>query len=151
MDVSRPYETTDIDGVDLSFFREHGYQILRGIFDPSVAGDVRSFLETELEASVIMLRDVLQLDEIRNLGGVAEELIADGRFSELDFDIQQLLSGHFALKTRLSDRLWTISRQPRIRALLATLFHDDRLFMHMPPAARWVLPGYSQSSVPAHQ
>lgn len=135
----------------MTFFREQGYQVLRGLIDPAVVGEVREFLESELSASVRMIRRALDVDETVDVATVARQAVENGRFRELDFETQQLLSGHFALNTRLSNRLWPISRQPGVRAVLAAVFQDDRLFMHMPPAARWVLPGYGQSGVPAHQ
>jgi hypothetical protein len=139
-------------GIDVTFFREEGYQVLRGLVDPVVVAQVREFLEAELSASAGMVRRALGVDdEGADLATVAKQAVESGRFDELEFETQQLLSGHFALNTRLSDRLWPIASQPGVRSVLEAIFEDNRLFMHMPPAARWVLPGYRQSGVPAHQ
>jgi hypothetical protein len=136
---------------DTSFFRRQGYQVVRGLIDPQVVAGVREFLDGELAASISMIRRALDVDPGADVATLAREAVERGQFATLDFETQQLLSGHFALNTRLSDRLWAISRQPGVRTLLTELFQDPQLFMHMPPAARWVLPGYGQSGVPAHQ
>lgn len=60
-------------------------------------------------------------------------------------------SGHFDLDTRLDPRLWTIPRLPALQALLHDILDSESLFMHMPPAARCVLPGNLAAGVPAHQ
>lgn len=60
-------------------------------------------------------------------------------------------SGHFDLDTRLDPRLWAIPRLPRLQALLREVLDSHTLFLHMPPAARFVLPGNLEAGVPPHQ
>ena len=64
---------------------------------------------------------------------------------------RHVLLGHFPLPVRLSEALWqiplTLAEQPLLRALIGA----TKLFVHMPPTARFVLPGNVKAAVPAHQ
>lgn len=60
-------------------------------------------------------------------------------------------SGHFDLNTRLDPRLWAIPRLPALQALLREVLDSGALFLHLPPAARFVLPGNLEAGVPPHQ
>lgn len=59
--------------------------------------------------------------------------------------------GQFPLETRLSEHLWDIPKEPRLRAIIEDALGSDHLFMHMPPMARKVEPENLLASVPAHQ
>jgi len=72
-------------------------------------------------------------------------------FADLSADLRQILVGHFQLKTRLDPMLWAIPRSPRVKALLAQLYPEQSVHMHMPPTARFVLPENRWAGVPAHQ
>jgi hypothetical protein len=134
----------------VTFFRAHGYQFLRGLIDPAVIGRIREFLEVEAASCAGALRRALGVDDGADLAAAARRAV-ETQFGQFAFETQQLLSGHFALQTRLSECLWPVATEPAVRSVLKAILRDDRLFMHMPPAARWVLPGYRQSGVPAHQ
>jgi ectoine hydroxylase-related dioxygenase (phytanoyl-CoA dioxygenase family) len=64
---------------------------------------------------------------------------------------RQVLRGHFPLSVRLGEALWRVplhlADQPFLYDFLAT----RRLFMHMPPTARFVLAGNVEAAVPPHQ
>ena len=61
------------------------------------------------------------------------------------------MSGHFPLEVRLAQDFWAIPREPRVRKLIEAIFRSDELYMHVPPTARFIIPGNKQGAVPAHQ
>lgn len=64
---------------------------------------------------------------------------------------RHVLLGHFPLPVRLSEALWQIPLALAQQPLLYALLGATRLFVHMPPTARFVLPGNVKAAVPAHQ
>lgn len=60
--------------------------------------------------------------------------------------------GQFASSVRLDDRLLEIPRFVNAQPLLFEMFPDTKkLFMHMPPMARFVMPGHDAALWPMHQ
>lgn len=137
--------------MEVNFFLEEGHQVFTNVVDLDAISDVLAFLQDEQRVSEKMIRAALEIPEEADFNTVIADLIAKGNFQQFDHEMQQLFAGHFALKSRLSQRLWAIPQQPKVRAILEAVLQDNHLFMHMPPAARWVLPGYRHSAVPAHQ
>lgn len=137
--------------MDLSPFREHGYQVARGLLDPAVVAEVGRFLAGEAEAATAAMAASLGCAGREQ---VVEAIDRESRrpdFESIAPDLRMTMSGHFPLQARLSPRLWALPRLPAVRAMLEALFNDTRLFMHMPPVARFVLPGNRHAGVPAHQ
>jgi phytanoyl-CoA dioxygenase PhyH len=64
---------------------------------------------------------------------------------------RHVLLGHFPLPVRLDEALWQIPLALAERPLLYELLGAGKLFVHMPPTARFVLPGNAKAAVPAHQ
>ena len=64
---------------------------------------------------------------------------------------RHVLLGHFPLPVRLSQALWQIPIALAERPLLRALLETAKLFVHMPPTARFVLPGNVTAAVPPHQ
>jgi Phytanoyl-CoA dioxygenase (PhyH) len=64
---------------------------------------------------------------------------------------RHVLLGHFPLSVRLSEALWQIPLALADQPLLYALLGVRSLFVHMPPTARFVLPGNVKAAVPAHQ
>jgi Phytanoyl-CoA dioxygenase (PhyH) len=64
---------------------------------------------------------------------------------------RHVLLGHFPLPVRLSEALWQIPLALATQPLLYALLGATKLFVHMPPTARFVLPGNVKAAVPAHQ
>ncbi len=131
-------------------FRRNGYLIVRGILDTAVLTDVRRFLESRISREV-----ALACEEIgcRNPADFVSYIgkQADTSGEGLSKGTRDTLSGHFSLKTRLSQELWRVPRSPLLKRLLQDVLTAKRLYMHMPPTARFVLPGNLYAGVPAHQ
>jgi hypothetical protein len=64
---------------------------------------------------------------------------------------RHVLLGHFPLSVRLDEALWRIPLALAEQPFLYELLSARKLFVHMPPTARFVLPGNEKAAVPAHQ
>ncbi len=137
--------------MDLNFFHQHGYQILRDVIDPEVATAVRDFLIESYDQALSRLKEELGARDLAELVANIDEESKRPDFATIPHDFRLLMSGHYPLETRLSRQLWQLPRQPRLRRVLEAVFSDQRLFMHMPPMARFILPGNRHAGVPAHQ
>lgn len=136
---------------NLAPLREQGFQVFREILEPEAIAGVREFLEAEESLAEEDVRKRLGIPSEENLQDYVENCIASGQYAALEFEYRQFLVGHFPLKTRLSQKLWSIPRSLGLRTVLRSWFEDEHLFMHMPPTARWVRPHYRFAAVPAHQ
>lgn len=131
--------------------RDDGYQVLRGILCPDALELLRGFLERSIDRSLARTAGETGIGDRHGLTARIAEVTAPDRFAAYSREAQQILSGHFDLETRLDPQLWVVPRQEALRALLRRLLGSDTLFAHLPPAARFVLPGNRQAGVPAHQ
>ena len=138
-------------GVDISGLKRDGYQILRGVLSPGVAGAVQAFLQESLaQAFAAMAPWDIHADDPDN-GRKVAAVLADARPGDLPEAAQSIMLGHFPLATRLSERLWAIPRDAGLRAVLDAAFGGRPIFMHMPPTARFILPNNFGAAVPPHQ
>ncbi len=138
-------------GVSLSQFNEAGYQIVPDVIEDEVIGVIRRFLESAAGRALEEIRTVIPFATTDELMAKVDELYRSGEIEALDPEIVKLLSGHLPLDSRLDPTLWAVARSAGVRGLLAQLFPGQPLHMHMPPAARYVLPGNRHAMVPAHQ
>lgn len=138
---------------DTKHFQEHGYQVFKDVLDPLAMEGVRRFLEGQVEQQVTQacaeIGCASQAEIVSYIGAIADT--GEQAIDRLSKATKDTLSGHFSLEARLSPALWEIPRQPRLRELLEALLGHGDLFMHMPPTARFVLPGNGHAGVPAHQ
>jgi hypothetical protein len=133
-----------------ALFRAEGLVCLSGALPEEVFRPVADFLTDAIDGASalfanygIALRDPRAGDEVeRLLGADATDVSPADR---------HVLLGHFPLAVRLSEALWGIplhlAKQPFLYEILGT----RKLYVHMPPAARFVLSGNTKAAVPAHQ
>lgn len=134
----------------LETFRERDYVVVRGFYPLGLVEGYRAHLETALERDVWPLFKELGFDPADpSLGRrVGERLLQDESLSP---EVRQVLLGHFPLAVRLSEAIKPIAAHLGGSALLRSLLGSEGLFMHMPPMARFVPPGYGPAAVPPHQ
>jgi ectoine hydroxylase-related dioxygenase (phytanoyl-CoA dioxygenase family) len=60
------------------------------------------------------------------------------------------MTGHFPLDIRLSPELWRVPKLATVKHLLKDIL-GAQLYMHLPPTARFVLPGNNRAAVPPHR
>jgi hypothetical protein len=135
---------------DRTAFVNEGYAVVRDVLPVDVVAEMGAFLAAEEVSAVALLREYLQLSAADDLCAAAEAMLQrDDR--SLPKGVRDVAMGHHLLTTRLSERLWTVTRIEAFRALVETLVGSEHPFMHLPPASRFVLPGSRTAAVPAHQ
>jgi hypothetical protein len=146
------YTAVDMNVValDPAAFARDGYAVVRDVLPVPVVNEIGAFLAESEPAAVSLLREHLKLGPNEDLCAATEALLLndDGTLTK---ELRDVAMGHYPLATRLSDRLWTVTRVAALRTLIQTLLEDEHVFMHLPPASRFVLPGSRTAGVPAHQ
>lgn len=132
-------------------FLSEGYQIVENAIAAETVATVAAFLEQQLPTALETIRTAFPFADVPDLVRRIADGVADGTLPTGDHTLDQLLSGHFPLDTRLSECLWEVPRSAGLKALLQQIFPGQSLRMHMPPAARFVLPGNLNAGVPRHQ
>lgn len=131
-------------------FAGEGIVAIRDILPPSVYGPTVDYLTAALEEVSALLARYGIAPGAADCGRQVERLL-DGNGASVPAEDRQILRGHFPLSVRLGEALWRIplhlADQPFLYEFLAT----SRLFMHMPPTARFVLAGNVEAAVPPHQ
>ncbi len=135
---------------DIKDFSEQGFAVVRGVLDKRVAREAREFLESRISPEIALAcKEIGCPDPAQFVSYIGKQ--AESAGAGLSKSTRDTLSGHFSLETRLSKDLWSIPRDAGLRALLEQTLRSRSLFMHMPPTARFVLPGNVYAGVPAHQ
>jgi hypothetical protein len=139
-----------ISNIDVEFYKHHGYLVLEGVVPQATIVRLRHFLEGHVEKSLKeAFAEIGEAD--LDIPSLVNRLGERGKLDHLSASTKRILSGHFPLDVRLSQELWEVPRGEMFRSMLQTLVDSDKLYMHMPPAARFVLPGNIHAGVPAHQ
>jgi hypothetical protein len=138
------------DDFDPTFFWENGFQIIRSVIPREITGPIFKFLHNSVENSLDSINEEL------NEAGLNSLIDNLQFFRKLNFDdfspkCQHILSGHFPLDVRLSDKLIAIARCKSLQNILRKVLDSQELFLHMPPAARFILPNNTKAGVPVHQ
>ncbi|MCA6285875.1 phytanoyl-CoA dioxygenase family protein [Phenylobacterium sp.] len=138
---------------DCDKFLVDGYQVFENIVPMKVIQEVRSFLSDKinetLEPAKREIGSALDSDVVQVIGDIAAG--RRGGVGSLSKSTRDALSGHFSLEARLSQILWKVPYSEKFQSILRTLLASDDLYMHMPPTARYVLPGNIHAGVPPHQ
>jgi len=139
--------------VDVSNFRKHGFQVMKSVVPLGTIESVRKFLEEAVSGSIGPAKDEIGCKSDADLIGYIGDVASgnQGGVGRLTKATRDTLSGHFGLETRLSRKLWDIPLSPAFRETASALLDSKELFLHMPPTARFVLPGNIHAGVPPHQ
>lgn len=139
--------------VDVTHFRECGFQVFESVVPRAVIESVRKFLEEAVARTIAPAKDEIGCHSDAELVRFIGEIVARGQggVDRLTKPTRDALSGHFALETRLSRKLWEIPLSPGFQAAAKAMLGSGRLLMHMPPTGRYVLPGNVYAAVPPHQ
>jgi hypothetical protein len=147
---------------DLSVQADQGLGPAKQIFDTEGILIVKALLSARIVETVAgFLRGSLaQVDEaLRRYGLALDQPDAAARLTALmercpdhiaERDKHMFL-GHFPLEVRLAEPLRAIPRFLNSHPLLFELLSTRKLYAHMPPTARYVLPHCALARVPLHQ
>lgn len=137
--------------VSIDDFRAKGYQIFRDVVASDRVSTVKSYLQQQEFAAIRTLEPLGIRAKQPHLGSDVAKLLASSNADKIDRDLRATMTGHFPLNVRLSEVLWAIPKDPHVQELLRSILDAAILHMHMPPTARFVLPGNNAAGVPAHQ
>jgi len=142
-----------METISISKFVTDGYQVFENVVPPDVILEVRNFLSQQiaetLEPAKCDFGCSLDSDVVQVIGDIVAGRC--GGVESLSKATKDALSGHFSLETRLSQILWKVPYSEKFQAILKALLASDELYMHLPPTARFVLPGNVHAGVPPHQ
>lgn len=137
--------------IDLSRFHSTGYQIVEGILPENRIGGIRSLLENEIEEVLRRLSCHGITGSLREVVAAIDRFVSETPTAAMEFEFSTLLSGHFPLHVRLSQVLWAVPLFDRVQELARTALRSRKIYLHMPPVARFVFPENTHAAVPAHQ
>jgi hypothetical protein len=135
----------------ISQFHEQGYGLFRGVIPPQVVTKIHRTLASEVDRILASLSEIGVEPDVMTAARDIRALLSSPRAQELDQTTRNLMTGHFPTALRLQEIFWDIARTPVLQDILKAALQSDRLYMHMPPMARYVLPNNSEAGVPAHQ
>ena len=131
-------------------FEREGILIAKNLLSADVVRTVADFLRdavTEIDKTVRPYGFSLQdADAPERLTALMDD--PQARIAEHD---RHMFLGHFPLEVRLAEPLRAIPKFLNSHPLLFDLLSTERLYAHMPPTARYVLPRCSLARVPLHQ
>jgi Phytanoyl-CoA dioxygenase (PhyH) len=130
-------------------FRGEGVIVIKQAVPTAVCRATHDYLSIALgETAGLFARYGIAIDA-PDSGAQVARLLDDP--ATVPAEDRHVLLGHFPLPVRLDQALWQIPLALAAQPLLRTLLGATKLFVHMPPTARFVLPGNVNAAVPAHQ
>ncbi len=135
----------------MSQFREKGYQIFHNVIPSELVDTLHRLLASEVAGILARLSQIGVKPDIATAAHDIGMWLGSPRANQLDQETRVLMTGHFPTELRLSKIFWDIPRTPALQDILKTALGSDRLRMHMPPMARYILPNNLEAGVPAHQ
>jgi hypothetical protein len=130
-------------------FRDEGIVVIKQALPAEACRATRDYLSAALDRMAdLFARHGIALDAPACGKQVARLLDAPTAVPPED---RHVLLGHFPLPVRLNEALWQIPLELAAQPFLYELLGVTKLFVHMPPTARFVLPGNVKAAVPAHQ
>ncbi len=130
-------------------FREQGVIAVTQILPLAVTERVIAFLRDAIKDMASVFSNYGIDLNAPTAGRQVQELI--DRDEKIPPEHRHILLGHFPLSVRLDKAIWEIPQTLAQQPLLYEILETRKLFVHMPPAARFVLPGNMGAAVPAHQ
>lgn len=138
--------------MDLSFYKKHGYQVLKSLFSKEDIDTIRNFLIKEKDNTLNLIGKAIPFKDTSGLITKIQEYYEDEKaFEALDPSIKSMLCGHFSLEARLSPILHLVPKTKGVQEIFRSIIPNQKPRMHLPPTARFVLPGNYFAGVPPHQ
>lgn len=128
-----------------------GFQIFKGVIPAYIIKDIYMFLTDEMHLALQVLRDYMHPFTSGDIISDIDYLIKNKDKLNTDNSMLSLATGLYPLEVRLSEKLRAIHESDTLISKLQELLQTKHLKMHMPPAARFVLPNNIHAMAPAHQ
>ena len=143
-----------MQSISFSDFETKGYQVFEQVIPLEYIESCRAFLAEQIEATLKPVQDEIgcqsDADILSFIKKINEEPNGLG-IESLSKATRDTLSGHFSLEARMSTLLQEIACSTKLVSILKTILKSSKVYMHMPPTARFVLPGNIYAGVPPHQ
>ncbi len=136
---------------DISHFRQHGYQVLKNVIAPKTIASFQDFFSQAAQIAQARIKAHLSFENDHWCEGIDRLLEDRTAFEALDGETRNILCGHLHLEARLDPIFLSMAREPGLLAVLNEVFEERPLRLHLPPAARFVLPHNRHAGVPPHQ
>lgn len=128
------------------------FAVVRQLVPAEIIARVRTFLESEVRPTVEPILGELGLAAEEDLReSIASQGIGLDQYRSLSETSRKGLTGQFRLEARLSEVLHEIPRSTQVHGLLKRVLGSEKVFMHLPPVARFVYPKNQMAWVPAHR
>lgn len=147
---SSPHRPPDLL-MDLTPFHTQGYQVLPNLVDRDVVQSLMTYLSADADDALTLLMADLRCNDLSTLCKRIDEIAAGPDFQKVPRDQKRVMSGDFPVETSQSRTLWQVPKLASVRSVLEAALNHTHLYMHLPPAARFVLPGVRQAAIKAHQ
>lgn len=132
-------------------FKKNGFEWQRHLVSATWVKGVHEFLQSELEPTFAKVKDWVTFKTATQWERAISELETCGKLATLDPEFKNILCGHFRLETRLNPRLTEIVSCDPLLAHIRNVLQSEKIYLHMPPVARYVLPQFEYAAVPVHQ
>ena len=137
--------------MEISHFERKGFQIFRSIIPDATIRHIVNFLGKEVRSLLQDIRGKDSGESLQEISKFIQSSLGTETSNQNNRETLLLMTGHFPADVRLSQLLWKVADAPKLRCILEAIFGSKQLYMHMPPMARFVLPGNIQAGVPPHQ
>jgi hypothetical protein len=148
--MERNFSTNILSKENVFSFEKDGFEYHKEIFQNDVTDRVLEFLNQALEVELNHLKKYFNKFSYQEIVFEINSM-NDATFNSLSEELKQRISGHFSLDTRLSNILWEIPKDEKFQLIIKKILKTDKLYMHMPPVARFILPNNLRAGVPPHQ
>jgi len=126
---------------------ENTWQVSRSVLDVNSVQECANHLTSSMQAVLAEL-SCPETDPLLAGDWVANRL-EDPQHNLADNEIS-ILRGHFPAKIRLHHAVVDLARELHSNGFLTSIFSQQFRYLHMPPMARFVLPGNRGAGVPPH-
>ncbi|MCH9610620.1 MAG: hypothetical protein S4CHLAM81_02170 [Chlamydiales bacterium] len=138
--------------VDTSFFKEHGYQCIRGFLPKKKIQEISTYLHGEKTTTLKKISAYIPFQSESELIQKATEVAKSNSSTQtVEPRLKDWLSGHFPLDVRLSSILLSLMNEAPVLDLYKSIYPDEDPKVHLPPTVRFVLPKNQLAAVPPHQ
>jgi Phytanoyl-CoA dioxygenase (PhyH) len=131
-------------------FVDEGIVVIKQALPPAACRATTDYLSAALDGMSMLFAGCGIALDAPDCGQQVEQLLEAGG-TRVPAEDRHVLLGHFPLSVRLGKALWQIPLRLADQSFLYDFLGASRLFVHMPPTARFVLPGNVKAAVPAHQ
>ena len=132
-------------------FHQEGFAVFRQAIPEILITEVLAWLEDQLQDTLLQLKEVLGVVSNDSIPDAIQQYLIASKQEEADADLRNAISGHFPLSTRLGRPLQDLLKAAPFRKIISGLLPAQGHRVHMPPMARFILPGNRVAGVPAHQ